>query len=82
MAPPTNTSTLTLEFGNSTGTIDGIFYAPGANLFLHDSGGGASGLSLITDLLVGNAVQTASLNITSYSQTTAGSPLSKVALVE
>jgi Putative Flp pilus-assembly TadE/G-like len=83
MAPPTNTSTLTLEFGNSTGTIDGIFYAPGANLFLHDSGGGSSGLSLITDLLVGTLDdQTASLNITSYSQTTAGSPLSKVALVE
>src|SRR6202035_5763725 len=66
MAPTSNTSTITLEFGNSTGTIDGIFYTPGANLYLHDSGGGTSGLSLITNLIVGTLDdQTASLNITS-----------------
>jgi hypothetical protein len=83
MAPASNTSTLTLEFGNATGLIDGIIYAPGAFLFLHDSGGGASGLTLITDLLVGTFEdQTGSLNIQSYSQSTAGSPLTKVALVE
>jgi Flp pilus assembly protein TadG len=83
MAPASNTSTLTLEFGNATGTIDGIIYAPGAKLFLHDSGGGASGLSLITDLIVNTFDdQTGSLNMTSYSQTTPGSPLTKVMLVE
>ncbi len=83
MAPPSNTSTVTLEFGNATGTIDGIFYMPGAELFLHDSGGGSSGLTLITDLIVGTLDdQTGSLSITSYSQTTPGSPLTKVMLVE
>jgi len=84
MAPPSNTSTLTFEFGNATGTVDGIIYAPGAKLFLHDSGGDHSGgLTLITDLLVGTLDdQTATLNIQSYSQNTAGSPLTKVALVE
>jgi Flp pilus assembly protein TadG len=85
MAPPTNTSTLTLEFGNATGTIDGIFYAPGANLFLHDSGGGScpGALLLTTDLIVGTLDdQTGSVCITSYSQTTPGSPLTKVMLVE
>jgi Flp pilus assembly protein TadG len=83
MAPASNTSTLTLEFGNATGTIQGIFYAPGAKLFLHDSGGGASGLSLITDLIVKTFDdQTGSVNMTSYSQTTSGSPLTKVTLVE
>jgi Flp pilus assembly protein TadG len=83
MAPASNTSTLTLEFGNSTGTIKGIFYAPGANLYLHDSGGGSSGLSLITDLIVKTLDdQTASVNISSYSQTVPGSPLTKVSLVE
>jgi hypothetical protein len=83
MAPASNTSTITLEFGNSTGTIKGIFYTPGANLYLHDSGGGSSGLSLITDLIVKTLDdQTASLNITSYSQSVPGSPLTKVTLVE
>jgi hypothetical protein len=85
MAPASNTSTLTLEFGNAIGTIKGIFYAPSAKLFLHDSGGGAcpTALSLITDLIVGTLEdQTGSLCMTSYSQTNAGSPLTKVTLVE
>jgi hypothetical protein len=85
MAPLSNTSTLTLEFGNAIGTIDGIIYAPGAHLYLHDSGGGScpTALSLITNLIVGTLDdQTGSLCITSYSQTTPGSPLTKVILVE
>jgi Flp pilus assembly protein TadG len=85
MAPLSNTSTLTLEFGNAIGTIDGIIYAPGAHLYLHDSGGGScpTALSLITNLIVGTLDdQTGSLCITSYSQTTPGSPLTKVMLVE
>jgi hypothetical protein len=85
MAPPTNTSTVTLEFGNATGSINGIFYMPGANLYLHDSGGGScpTALLLTTDLIVGTLDdQTGSICITSYSQTTPGSPLTKVMLVE
>jgi len=84
MQPPANTNTMTLEFGNSTGTIDGIIYAPNAQLFLHDSGGDKSGgIALITDLIVGTLYdQTATLNITSYSQSTGYSPAIKVALVE
>jgi hypothetical protein len=84
MAPASNTSTLTFEFGNATGTLKGIIYAPGADLFLHDSGGDHSGgLVLIADLIVGTLEdQTATLNIQSYSQTNAGSPLTRVTLVE
>ncbi|MES2222293.1 MAG: pilus assembly protein TadG-related protein [Acidobacteriota bacterium] len=84
MQPPTNTNTLTFEFGNSTGTIDGILYAPTAQLFLHDSGGDKSGgITLITDLIVGTLNdQTADLSITNYSTTVGTSPLTKIALVE
>jgi Flp pilus assembly protein TadG len=85
MAPATNTSQLELDFGNAIGTIKGIIYAPGAYLYLHDSGGGPcpSALSLISDLIVGTMKdQTGSLCLTSYSQTTPGSPLTKVTLVE
>ena len=54
MAPVTNTSTITFEFGNTHGTLYGIIDVPGANLYLHDSGGDHSGgLVLTTDLVVG-----------------------------
>jgi hypothetical protein len=84
MQPKTNSNTLTIQKGNASGTIDGIIYAPSAQLFLQDSGGDTSGgINLITDLVVGTLFdKTASLSITSYSQTTAGSPLTRVALVE
>ena len=82
--PAANTNTITFEFGNSTGTIDGIIYAPTAQLFLHDSGGDKSGgITLITDLIVGTLNdQTADLTITNYSDTVGNSPLTKIALVE
>jgi hypothetical protein len=53
-------------------------------LELHDSGGDKSGgLQLITDLIVGTlSDQTATLTITSYSQTAGNAPLTKIALVE
>jgi hypothetical protein len=84
MQPVSNTNTITFEFGNSTGTIDGIIYAPTAQLFLHDSGGDKSGgITLITDLIVGTLNdQTADLTITNYSDTVGNSPLTKIALVE
>ena len=84
MQPPANTNTITFEFGNSTGTIDGVIYAPTAQLFLHDSGGDKNGgIQLITDLIVGTLNdQTATLSITNYSTSVGNPPLTTVALVE
>jgi hypothetical protein len=84
MQPKTNSNTMTLQKGDAFGTIDGIIYAPSAQLFLQDSGGDKSGgINLITDLIVGTLFdKTASLSITSFSQTTPGSPLTTVSLVE
>ena len=84
MQPASNTNMLLFDFGSSSGKIDGIIYAPNAELELHDSGGDKSGgLQLITDLIVGTLYdQTATLSIQSYSQTEGYSPLTKVALVE
>lgn len=81
---PTDTGTLTFDFGSASGTVQGIIYAPKAQLYLHDSGGdNKGGLKLITDLIVGTLNdQTATLSLTSYSKTVAGSPLTSVALVE
>jgi hypothetical protein len=84
MQPKTNSNTLSIQNGNAYGTIDGIIYAPSAQLFLNDSGGDKSGgITLITDLVVGSLYdKTTTLNITSYSQTNSGSPLTRVTLVE
>ena len=84
MEPSSNSNTITIQKGNASGLIDGIIYAPSAQLYLQDSGGDKSGgLTLITDLIVGKLFdKTATLSIQSYSQSTSGSPLTKVALVE
>lgn len=84
MEPPTNSNLMLFDFGSSSGTIDGVIYAPAAELELHDSGGDKNGgLALTTDLIVGSLYdQTATLTIQSYSALTPGTPLSKVALVE
>jgi Flp pilus assembly protein TadG len=84
MEPAPNANLMLFDFGNSSGLIDGIIYAPVAPLELHDSGGDKSGgLQLITDLIVGTlSDQTATLTITSYSQTAGNAPLTKIALVE
>lgn len=80
----TNTSSLTFDKGSASGLIEGIIYAPDSPMILHDSGGDTSGgLQLITDLIVNTLYdQTATLSITSYSQTTGSGPLTRVALVE
>ena len=85
MQPSANSNTITLQQGTASGTLDGIIYAPTAQLFLNDSGGDKSGgINLITDLVVGTLEdKTAILNITSFSQTNPGTtPLTKVKLVE
>ena len=84
MEPLPNTNPMLFDFGSSSGSIDGIIYAPGAALVLHDSGGDKrGGLVLTTDLIVNTLDdQTATLSITNYSQTVSNSPLTKVALVE
>lgn len=84
LQPPSNTNAMLFDFGSSNGLIDGIIDAPGAAMELHDSGGDSGGgLRLITDLIVNTlSDKTATLTVTSYSQSVNNSPLTKVALVE
>jgi Putative Flp pilus-assembly TadE/G-like len=75
MQPIANTNPITIQKGDATGFITGDIYAPGAQLFLQDSGGGA-GLTLTTDLIVKTLFdKTATINVTSYSQANPGSTL-------
>lgn len=67
MQPLANTNQLTFAKGNSGGTIDGIIYAPGAQLYLHDNAGS---LTVTSDIIVKTIYDKAStLTVTSYSQT-------------
>lgn len=84
MQPLANTNEMQLQFGSSSGSITGIIYAPGAELYLQDSGGDKSGgVSLTTNLIVNSLYdKTATLSIASYSQSVSTSPLTRVGLVE
>ena len=50
LQPSTNTNELQLQFGSSNETLDGYVYAPGAEVYLQDQGGGvvASGIVAAT----------------------------------
>ncbi|MFP5208469.1 MAG: pilus assembly protein TadG-related protein [Acidobacteriota bacterium] len=90
MEPPTNTNTITLQIGNSTGTfgltgtVTGIIYAPNAELLMNDSGGDAQGgVTFNSDIITGTFYdKTTSVTVTSYNAVTPTSPLRKVTLVE
>ena len=85
MEPSSNSSQITIQKGNVTGSLTGIIYAPAAELYLQDSGGDKSGgISLTTDLIVDKLVdQTATLTVDSYSAANpTTTPLRVVALVE
>jgi hypothetical protein len=84
MEPSTNSNQITIQKGDASGSLDGIIYAPSAQLYLQDSGGDKSGgLSLTTDLIVNELFdKTATLSIASYSQSTPTTPLTRVSLVE
>lgn len=75
--PRSNTHTLNLQAGHSTGTLTGFIYAPGAELSMQDHGGDLNiGGLIVNDIDNGPAV----LNITGY--TPSSSPLLVVSLVE
>ena len=84
-APTTNTSVMQLQFGNSSGTFNGIVYMPNADFFFQDSGGDHSGgLTFNINLIVGELDdKTSTLNINGYSPPIGTpDPLNIVALVE
>lgn len=80
---PCNTSSptqLQLVFGSSSATLDGIIYAPCAQVYLQDNGGNVVGTGIVAGSLYDNASQ---ITIPSYSGAHPGtSPFRIVALVE
>lgn len=83
-AARSDTSPIVFDKGSASGLLKGIIYAPSAPMELHDSGGDKNGgLQLVVDLIVNTLYdQTATLSITSYTQSGNPSPLTSIKLVE
>jgi hypothetical protein len=85
-----NTNTVYLQTGNEYGHLTGFIYAPGAQLYLNDSGGDKSGgtgtgnIKYTTDIIVGTMFdKTASLTVSSLTSSNGSlSSLTRVSLVE
>jgi hypothetical protein len=80
--PTSNTTpTLQVQFGSNSGNLDGYIYAPGAEVYYQDSGGGVVATGIVANSV---GVQTTSFTIpVSYEQANSLTTLDRiVALVE
>jgi hypothetical protein len=69
-----------LQFGSSGTTFDGMIFAPGMSIDMHDAAAGVTATGVIADSM---AIKSSQMNIPSYSAANpATTPLREVALVE
>lgn len=55
LQPSTNTNQLQVQFGSSDQTLDGYIYAPGAQVYLQDNGGGTVATGIVAATLYDKA---------------------------
>jgi Flp pilus assembly protein TadG len=80
MQPASNTNQLQIQFGSGNETLDGMVYAPGAEVYMQDNGGGVTATGVIADTMY---IKSSSLTIPSYSAAhPTTTPLRAVTLVE
>jgi hypothetical protein len=80
LQPASNTATLQVQFGSNNETLDGYIYAPGAEVFLQDNGGGVTASGVVANTMF---VKSSSLTIPSYNAANpTTTPLRVVSLVE
>ena len=80
LQPAANTTTLQVQFGSNNETLDGYIYAPGAEVYLQDNGGGVTASGIVANTMF---VKSSSITIPSYSAANSGTtPLRVVSLVE
>jgi Flp pilus assembly protein TadG len=63
MQPATNTNQLQVQFGSSNQTLDGYIYAPGAQVYLQDNGGGVVATGIVANNLL---VKASTVRIPNY----------------
>ncbi|MGH9586701.1 MAG: hypothetical protein ACRD3F_07085, partial [Acidobacteriaceae bacterium] len=83
---PNYTGELNLDFGMSTVTLNGVIYAPQADLSLQDQGGHTADLVLNADLILGTLdvgnKDNGNLTLNRYIPASGVSPLPRISLVE
>jgi hypothetical protein len=80
MQPATNTNQLQIQFGSSTETLDGMIYAPGAQVYLQDHGGGVTATGIVAKSMYDKS---SVINIPNYNVVHAAtSPFKLVTMVE
>jgi hypothetical protein len=78
--PLSNTAQLQVQFGSNNETLDGMIYAPGAEVFLQDNGGGVTASGVFAETMF---IKSSPLTIPSYSAANASTtPLRIVSMVE
>ena len=63
LQPATNTNQLQVQFGSGGQTLDGYIYAPGAEVFLQDHGGGITATGIVAGWMYDKA---STISIPSY----------------
>jgi hypothetical protein len=80
MQPATNTNQIQVQFGSNNQVLDGYIYAPGANVYLQDNGGGVAATGVVAATMFDKASK---ITIPSYDNAhPSTSPNRVVALVE
>lgn len=80
MQPVSNTTQLQVQFGSSNQTLDGYIYAPGAQVYLQDHGGGVTATGIVAASMFDKA---STIRIPSYDAAHPGTtPNRVVTLVE
>jgi hypothetical protein len=80
MQPASNTNELQIQFGSSTETLDGMIYAPGAEVYLQDHGGSVTATGIVAKSMYDKS---SVINIPNYNVVHAStSPFRVVTLVE
>jgi hypothetical protein len=80
MQPSNNTNQLQVQFGSNNQTLDGYIYAPGAEVYLQDNGGGITATGVVANDLYDNS---STIRIPSYDSAHPTTTLNRVvAMVE
>ena len=80
MQPANNTNDLQVQFGSNNETLDGYIYAPGAEVYLQDHGGGITATGIVADTMYDKS---STITIPSYDKAhPSTTPNRVIALVE
>ena len=78
LQPSTNTNQLQVQFGSNNEILDGYIYAPGAEVYLQDNGGGVTASGIVANSMTN---QSSSLTIPSYDTANSGTTPNRIVML-